>query len=414
MTYDSWQTLELIFGSASGLFSICAASFAIMNEGDLEKQNLKRRRLLNAWKIIREINLKDIPRSIISKFVRLIESAPTWALVKYESGVQADWGFVLVFASLPFACYYKWGIAGVIAAIVLSIPVLLYPFIEEKLKVKWGILGFLSHPGKVVLGCLATAYTGLVITGTSILWLILLLQINIYAALFATILLVPIFTWTFTGVAESLFPENAQNYAALFGLSISISLFTTFLAFVIGHSATPELWIPRTPKMIIVNALFDGFTVQTTYILLRWLTRRSKRNIFIIPIVVTADFLIAAVFASSSLYLGLPLDGSQLTIEETINILIAHNPNGAHWEIGPYFWVMHTTFIPTALYLLMIAITWMARLLLISIESILGKMWPIERPLKMTSLMCTLLAAISGAIAFACNQAEAVLSAFNL
>jgi hypothetical protein len=134
----------------------------------------------------------------------------------------------------------------------------------------------------------------------------------------------------------------------LFGFSVALSFTFTLAALFTGHRLDPQAWVPQTQRMLWSNALFDGLTVVTSlYLLERAL---PPKNILSVPAAVSLDLLLGIVFACASLWCGV----RQLTMPEVGRVLVAHSIDGNRWEIGPYFWAMHTVFIPLLFYLVLV------------------------------------------------------------
>lgn len=117
--------------------------------------------------------------------------------------------------------------------------------------------------------------------------------------------------------------------------------------------------------------------------LLRW---------YAIPIAITLDTILAATLACLSLYLGLVFTEHSLSVSETVRVLFALNPDGTAWELGPYFWVMHTTFLPTIFYLALILVAYIGKALLSVVHRFFGMAKENDNPLKLTSALCGLIA----------------------
>ena len=124
----------------------------------------------------------------------------------------------------------------------------------------------------------------------------------------------------------------------------------------------PDLQVPQTFQMLVSNVLLDGVTMLVTFELLAWAVK--KHTMLRIPAAISFDVVVAAVLACASLYFGLVLTEQALTIIETINVLLGRAPEGIGVEFGPYFWAMHTTFLPTLVYIGLILLTWLAKVLL--------------------------------------------------
>jgi len=138
----------------------------------------------------------------------------------------------------------------------------------------------------------------------------------------------------------------------LLSFYIPLSIFVTFLALYIGWTGTPNAYLPKTFQMIASNLVFDCLTILTTFFLVEKLMRGL---LFLRTIVVILlDTFLSAIYACLSLYCGLYNTDYALNFEQSLNVLLAIHPDGTKYFFGPYFWVMHTAFIPTSLFLFLI------------------------------------------------------------
>jgi hypothetical protein len=147
------------------------------------------------------------------------------------------------------------------------------------------------------------------------------------------------------------------EYLSLGAISVSLSLMVTLLALSIGHAAVPAAHVPKTAQMLLSNVICDGLTIYSTFVILRFcLNSLSDFTVFFYVIV---DLGVSAILACLSLYIGLVGTEHELGLRQVLRVLAGHSVDGARWEIGPYFWAMHTTFIPTALcmFFVLLAVT---------------------------------------------------------
>ena len=112
-----------------------------------------------------------------------------------------------------------------------------------------------------------------------------------------------------------------------------------------------------------------------------------------------ADLGIALVFACLSLWSGLVSTDHALPLNGVLRTLIGRSISGQQWAFGPYFWVMHTTFIPTALYLGAIVVTLIAK------GGFAPTRWLLERggnrdinPIRLVASLLALIGASLGAL----------------
>ncbi|WP_323762451.1 hypothetical protein [Maricaulis sp.] len=157
---------------------------------------------------------------------------------------------------------------------------------------------------------------------------------------------------------ETADPLN-QTSVFLFLLGICLSLALTFSALALGSFLEPMAPLPQMLQLVVCNAIFDGLTLMLTIRVLQFATRgafrRGSSDIVAslkVLVAIVVDIGIAAGLAFLSLYIGLFGSEFQVSAVEALRVLVGQAPNGEGLEFGPYFWVMHTAFIPTAMYLL--------------------------------------------------------------
>ncbi len=168
-----------------------------------------------------------------------------------------------------------------------------------------------------------------------------------------------------------------------------VSFFWTFSALVLGQVLEPSAPVPQTFQLLFVNTVLDSLTIVATLWLLMFAFRHAS-GWLTAPVLVFAigmDILLAALFAVLSLYLGL-LGNPEfaLTIRECVSVLWGLSPDGSVREFGPYFWVMHTVFLPTMVYLGMLMIVLIARLTAFVFAIVLRRANNIEWPATGTLL----------------------------
>jgi hypothetical protein len=189
-----------------------------------------------------------------------------------------------------------------------------------------------------------------------------------------------------------------------FSVAVTLSFAVTFLAMLLGHLVNQSAWVPQTLQMLVSNVIFDGFTVVVTLALLSWAV--AKRTMLRIPCAIFLDIVIAALLACCSLHFGLVFTEKAVTWGETLNVLLAKSPGAEGFELGPYFWTMHTTFLPTLLYLSLIFVTWTGKLILLPIKWFFGAGQEHKNPLKLTAAFLTLFSVAFGSLSFMASTAQ--------
>lgn len=98
--------------------------------------------------------------------------------------------------------------------------------------------------------------------------------------------------------------------------------------------------------------------------------------------------------------LGLAGSELALSLRETGWILLARSPDGSIWRTGPFFWAMHTAFLPTLFFLLVIAAAWLAKIVAVVLGFLLRRGSHEEiNPLGLTTALLGAITAILGAVA---------------
>lgn len=100
-------------------------------------------------------------------------------------------------------------------------------------------------------------------------------------------------------------------------------------------------------QVFLSNIIFDLLTVYITYFILK----RAINNIQFLLLFITFDIIMSACFSIYSIYFGLLGTEQSINLLEATHMLIGLSPDGSLWQFGSYFWAMHTTFIPTLIYL---------------------------------------------------------------
>ena len=182
------------------------------------------------------------------------------------------------------------------------------------------------------------------------------------------------------------------NPVIVFGFSISFSFSITLFALLIGSIAEPAAYVAQNAQMLFSNVLFDGLTVTFTFALLDRAARSSK--ILALPIVIGASIVMAAIFAFCSLYFGLAGGPHALTPVEVMNVMIGKAPDGVGWQLGPSFWAMHTTFLPTIVFLLCLLVAWGGKALALLANWFFGRGKEHDNPYELTAALLALISAM--------------------
>ena len=230
------------------------------------------------------------------------------------------------------------------------------------------------------------------------------LEIAIHWAAFIMVVLLPLYWFIIliplvipSLIWDKDMSESTTNDLLLLSMAVTASFTITFLALLVGHLAVPDLWVPQTFQMLASNVVFDGVTMVATFSILSRAV--ACPGMFRILAAVWLDFVVAALLACCSLYFALVFTERALSVGEILNILIFRSPDGAGFELGPYFWVMHTTFLPTLSYLALILLAWTGKALLIPVSRFFETGSRNPNPLHLTSMLFGIFLAIFTALA---------------
>jgi hypothetical protein len=189
------------------------------------------------------------------------------------------------------------------------------------------------------------------------------------------------------------------HWSANFSLGFAMSLMVTFIALDVGMIIEPLDVFHISTQFLLTNFLCDGLTLWFTVQIMIWAV--SSYALIKLPIAIGLDISVAVILAMASIFLGLlGSPAYEISWQEAWNILSMNNFNFAMADFGPKFWVMHTTFLPTLAYCILIALGWIGKLILY-IWMIFFKRAIDDRPLALTaSLFGAIAAIIQGYIHF--------------
>jgi len=204
------------------------------------------------------------------------------------------------------------------------------------------------------------------------IWLLLTLEMTLGRAVATALVLLPFYgtaaAFAFFVVADAtllfILDELRDNDKLrkliranflLFGFSVSISFSVTLFAMFIGHLFVPSGPVPQSTRMLISNAMFDGTTVVVTISVLE----RALRPIKTISVMsaVGVNVMMGGILALMSLWVGV----GRLTPGQVLHVLVGHSLDGRRWELGAYFWTMHTVFLPLLVYLSVVTVCWIGK-----------------------------------------------------
>lgn len=363
MTSQSFSVLEMLFCSLGVISGAIGSYFGIRAAVKTQsEEDLLKKRFEVVWRTINIIPWNQLPEKAISWLLGKKTNITSWfANLGYKDGpVKLTFSFNAIAAGAA-----GWFLFGWIGVLTLGLPILfLLAIIASDINVKtWPtVVRILLWVGWLVPT-----------TITLIVFLKLSTIVQLGVATVLTVTLIPVYAMAIFflavlvgGIRESQvenlnwqFEGNAFDYLVSFSIACAISFSVTLAALLIGHTAHSNAWVPQRIPMLLSNVLFDGLTLVVTLFILGLAIK--PESCLSIPLAVILDAALAAVFACGSLWCGLRFTEHPVTLRETLNVLIIRSTNGSCWEIGPLFWAMHTTFGPTAVYLTVILLCWLAK-----------------------------------------------------
>jgi len=365
--------IKIIFKHTSGILYFLSALLGLMGIFVPRIDMYIKAKCMKYLNIIYKSNWIELPETIIKLFLQSIDKFNKRIEFLSFSFLQGDYseflfcvGFLFLILGFQYSYYsnqIEW--IYIFVAIIISSFVLIVGFSNNKI----------FPPKHLELIENIAAYTFIILvlfmySVMNLIWYSIFMKLNIYISFFVFAAIFFSFGVTILPLFSLIKIKYDKINVEFIYFIMFISSIVTLLSLIIGHRIMPDLWVPKTIRMIISNFIFDIFTVYTTIYLLKWAIK--KHVIFRIPIAIAIDIILASLFACFSLYFGLIFSDKSLSIVETLNILIAKSPGGHTFEYGPYFWVMHTAFIPTFLYLLVLSFSWYVKLILIPIVRLFG------------------------------------------
>jgi hypothetical protein len=188
---------------------------------------------------------------------------------------------------------------------------------------------------------------------------------------------------------------NPLQQGRPFSLMVVGSFVLTLFSLSLGRVMTPSSPMPRSVQMFASNVLFDALTVVLTLWLLISSLRPARRLHPLLAIFLA--IVSSGLFAIASLWLGVFHTDYHLTFRQVLVILVGRSLDGTHFELGPAFWTMHTTFIPTLLYLVLVLLAFVVKGMISLATSFLRRAQLHEvNPIRWISDVFLLISAIIG------------------
>lgn len=160
-----------------------------------------------------------------------------------------------------------------------------------------------------------------------------------------------------------------QNQEKILGIVLEFlyslvgSFFITSIAILIGYINTNGYEVYISAQLIFSNFVFDILTIFISIRLIEFLVKQKNLKL-LIPIFII-DIVLALSFACLSVYFGFFGTENQISMNEICQLAI-RNPLFIFdsEEYDYYFMLMHTCFIPTIIYLILITLMYISKIVL--------------------------------------------------
>jgi hypothetical protein len=406
MTNSEAWIAKIIFGGVAALFAVLAAIAVFMDLLHSEQQQWVQTRFRVYWQAIGRNQWLMLPEKVIGSLLKLEERfRQIDALSESRSR-----GMTFLWCGTPIAAFIGlWLHRDASWAIMFCLPALPCLFMVLHGKGRRILSRIEDHgwtaialPPLVVVVSLWVYGMGI----AAVAWIELSLKMSLFWASISMILLLPMYwllLWTLSAGPAKIFllvvpwfrpfpPDRSiHRVRSCFALGASASFAVTYFSLLLGHVARPTAPVPQTLQMLLSNVIFDGCTMVATVLILRWAVSKGTLRI---PGAIAMDTVVAGILACGSLYFGLIGSSNALSPHQVLSVLLGRSPDGSDWEFGPYFWAMHTTFIPTAIYLCAILFCWLAKCVLTTAHWFFGKAQEHKNPLKLTAAACGVMIAV--------------------
>lgn len=344
----NYLVLRLVFASLACLFGVLFASAVMLHRFMAGRQNIPQSWFGRLWRAINRGPWLSMPELMIRRSLQYQNSSGFW-LVSNGQVLAANYQLFFGPVATVSGSTVLWGWVGLIAsagAITALLPVIV-------------LMNFLKPLKGNSLDKVETILLALLFAPGAIFWIIISLETDVIISAVLMALILPSIGLATYFTFAVLTSDETANAALLPSFAGGLSFMVTFFALLLGEIVTPGLYIPQTLQMLFSNFAFDLITIFATLALLTWSV--EKNSIRRIPIAILTDIFLAAIFASCSLFFGLVFTDQALTIIETLNVLQFKSPDGESVELGPFFWAMHTTFLPTVGYLSFVMFGWVGK-----------------------------------------------------
>lgn len=176
-------------------------------------------------------------------------------------------------------------------------------------------------------------------------------------------------------------------------ISFTMSIIASSIAMALGYITASNSHEVTQISLILSNFVFDYFTLIFSF----WIIKKAlqSKSALAIPVAIVLDLLLAFLFALGSLYFGLLPTAQSLTISEVFLVFFGGGTlDCPTCSRDAYFFLMHTTFVPTLVYMSFIVFFWLGKLTLKLSDFLLVPKKSLKRPYGLCRALCLVISGL--------------------
>lgn len=150
-------------------------------------------------------------------------------------------------------------------------------------------------------------------------------------------------------------------------------------------------------RIFTINFVLDFLTLVFTVLILK--LALLTKNIFFQLILIGVDIFLTFSLTCIDLYSISIITKEQISFQEIINIILGKSSDGKNWNINQWFYLVHTTLIPTIFYLTILVFSLFAKTVILPISKIIGNASILDRPHWITAVSFSMFGVSAGALA---------------
>lgn len=180
--------------------------------------------------------------------------------------------------------------------------------------------------------------------------------------------------------------EKIKYEVWLFIIAV-FSFLLNYIAIYLGwkESINKDWFDFNVTAVIFINVIFDFLTVFATFYILKEIAKTkyllSQFLLIVLDIIISAALALLSIFVINFLFqIG-------ISYQKILFTLVGRSENGSLWEINEWFWLIHTTFIPTLIYLSVLLTAIIGKTIILPFNKFIGKASVVDNPHKLTAYL---------------------------